>query len=570
MRRKADVAPEHRTTLNGFLRNEDGISAIVFAIFLPVLVGTAALAIDMGYAYSKRTDLQTTASAAALAGAGIAMDGAVVDVDGTIAYTLIDKDGDGVPDSDDSNSDGVIDGAVVLNEAQAYAEKNIAGEAVLATLDVLPGNWEPATRIFTRSGTWDPATQVFVLDPAAYDSATGTWTAVTDPVTPMNAVMATTRRAADGPNDNALPLFLASAVGMTEININTTALATIEVGAPPPLDACITALNRTEDKAFYINGTATIEAPGCNIDVYSTHYCAIRAVGIPVISVIDGESLDGDGRVRTANSGGTGTCDTPNVNWFPDEGPVGGLAPATDIPFGYLYPPGSSCIDGDYCGLVAVGTPTDDRPNECDGTEPSLDFHAADYDADGVLYIGTPGTTTVYCGGVSFFGPTPSEVLFAGNIVISGGELEVAAQVGISSPDTGVGFYLMDGARIDMHGGPGNEGVGLVAQDSGPLTNFIFFEDPNSVLPDNGGDSHHSLRGTPLGAYDGILFFQNSDIEFKGTADALLGLTGDDCSILIADEIYFNGTTQFSADARGCSGDIPPIGLGELTLRLRN
>jgi len=53
MRRKADgvtavrrglVAKhsEHRTDLNGFLRNEDGISAIIFAIFLPVLVATAA------------------------------------------------------------------------------------------------------------------------------------------------------------------------------------------------------------------------------------------------------------------------------------------------------------------------------------------------------------------------------------------------------------------------------------------------------------------------------------------------------------------------------------------------
>jgi len=57
---------EHRTKLDGFLRNEDGISAIIFAICLPVFVATAALAIDMGYAYLKRTDLQTTASASSL------------------------------------------------------------------------------------------------------------------------------------------------------------------------------------------------------------------------------------------------------------------------------------------------------------------------------------------------------------------------------------------------------------------------------------------------------------------------------------------------------------------------
>ncbi len=399
MRRKADAVPALRAKLDGFLRNEDGISAIIVAICLPVLVATTALTIDMGYAYLNRTQLQHAASAAALAGAGIAMDGAVVDVDGSIAYILIDKDGDGVPDSDDSNADGVIDGAVVLNEAMVYAELNKSGEDILAALDVLPGNWEPTTRIFTRSGSWDPVTQEFTLDPAAYNTATGTWTALTDPVTPMNAVMATTRRAADGPSNNPLPLFLASAVGMAEVNINTTAIATIDVGNSPPLDACITALNQTEDRAFYINGTAIIEAPGCNIDVYSNDACAIRAVGTPTISVIDTE---GDGQVRTASDSDDGTCDTPQVDWVPND-PVGGLQPDTDVPFGYLYPPGGSCIDGDYCNLVNVGNPTDDRPNECDGTEGSLDFHAADYDADGVLYLGTPGMTTVYCGGISIF-----------------------------------------------------------------------------------------------------------------------------------------------------------------------
>ena len=121
-----------------------------------------------------------------------------------------------------------------------------------------------------------------------------------------------------------------------------------------------------------------------------------------------------------------------------------------------------------------------------------------------------------------------------------------------------------------MHGGPGAEGIGLVAQDSGPLKDFIFFEDPNSTLEGLPGNPDHSLRGTPLGAFSGILFFQNSDVEFKGTADALLGLAGDGCTILISDEIYFNGTTQFYADASGCGGDFPPQGLGELTLRLRN
>ena len=147
---------EYRPGLRGFLRNEDGIMAVVFALLLPVFLVIAALAIDMGYAYWKRNIVQVDASVSALAGAGIAMDDGVVTVDGTISYTLIDKDGDGVPDSDDSDADGVIDGNVILIEALAYAEKTIAGEDILATVDVLPGHWDPVPRVFTRAGTWDP------------------------------------------------------------------------------------------------------------------------------------------------------------------------------------------------------------------------------------------------------------------------------------------------------------------------------------------------------------------------------------------------------------------------------
>ncbi len=49
MRRKTGVVPELRAKLDGFLRNEDGISAVIFAICLPVLLATAALTIDLGY-----------------------------------------------------------------------------------------------------------------------------------------------------------------------------------------------------------------------------------------------------------------------------------------------------------------------------------------------------------------------------------------------------------------------------------------------------------------------------------------------------------------------------------------
>ena len=145
---------EHRTKLDGFLRNEDGISAIIFAICLPVFVATAALAIDMGYAYLKRTDLQTTASASSLAGAGTLKDDGIYDpVNEVVIFGTVDPDGDGVPNDPDS--------AVIFTEALLYAENNLPSEDVLAAIDLHAGNWEPTTRIFTSAGTWDSGSLTF-------------------------------------------------------------------------------------------------------------------------------------------------------------------------------------------------------------------------------------------------------------------------------------------------------------------------------------------------------------------------------------------------------------------------
>ena len=176
----------------------------------------------------------------------------------------------------------------------------------------------------------------------------------------------------------------------------------------------------------------------------------------------------------------------------------------------------------------------------------------------------------VYCGGVRISGASGSVVQFDGIYVIRFGELDIASGVGVQSKPGGIGgigsgFYFMDGGRLNMHGSPGGEGgVGLFAQDSGPLKDFIFFEDLNNNIE----PQDMSLRGTPFGAFDGLIYFQKSDVEFKGTADGLLGVT--DCTILVADEIYMNGNTELNTDI-ACGGrEIPPQGLGSLALRLRN
>ena len=52
------------------LKNQDGVTAVLVAIVLAMLLGFTALAVDVGYMYSTRNELQNVADAAALAGAG--------------------------------------------------------------------------------------------------------------------------------------------------------------------------------------------------------------------------------------------------------------------------------------------------------------------------------------------------------------------------------------------------------------------------------------------------------------------------------------------------------------------
>lgn len=52
------------------LRNQNGVTAVLVAIVLAMLLGFTALAVDVGYMYSTRNELQNVADAAALAGAG--------------------------------------------------------------------------------------------------------------------------------------------------------------------------------------------------------------------------------------------------------------------------------------------------------------------------------------------------------------------------------------------------------------------------------------------------------------------------------------------------------------------
>ncbi len=197
---------------NSLLRDERGVVAVIVVIMLPVFVGFAALAIDISYALWTRTELQHTASAAALAG--------VLD--------LIDEPADGVPDTDDYRKKGVeyayknmplqSHGRILHTSCGTYDTATGAINGSNECADVKAGNWNPATRVFTD---WDDND---CTDGICFNAAT----------MELDAVKVYTHRSQA--NSNPLNLFLAPAVGLAQTDVNTYAVAWSQGGAPP--DSC--------------------------------------------------------------------------------------------------------------------------------------------------------------------------------------------------------------------------------------------------------------------------------------------------------------------------------------------
>ena len=80
--------------LRNLIKGEKGVIAVAIAVALPVLVGMAGVAVDLGLVYSARSELQNAADAAALAAAGVMIvdDGygnALVNYDGAVSTTAV-------------------------------------------------------------------------------------------------------------------------------------------------------------------------------------------------------------------------------------------------------------------------------------------------------------------------------------------------------------------------------------------------------------------------------------------------------------------------------------------------
>jgi Ca2+-binding RTX toxin-like protein len=130
------------------LKDQRGVSAIIIAIVLAVLIGFAALAVDIGYLYATRNELQNVADAAALAATGQlgAIYASLTQAE-QLAYVYDPND--------------ATDQLIVQYALDVGLENKAAGKDVIILPDEVDvGIWEVTTRVFTLEYTRPNAVRV--------------------------------------------------------------------------------------------------------------------------------------------------------------------------------------------------------------------------------------------------------------------------------------------------------------------------------------------------------------------------------------------------------------------------
>ncbi len=282
-------SPLHNTKrlLREFRDDREGAIALVVCLSLIVIIGVAALAIDGGYLYWTRAQLQATTDSSALA--GVAM---VPGNNGTL--TAQEKDD-------------------IVDEAKSFAQKNMRISqygTVLANADVIPGHWD-ADGDFGAARTFYPFNNL----PGGAD---------------IDAVKTIARR--DTLNGNPVSLMFASILGFSETNVGATAIAW---AGPGDGQACILSLHPDLDGAIEMSGTNDLDLDNCGIALHSTSQKAMKISGTVDLEV---------GEVCVKHST-QGVEESGTVTWDPNPPDIENDCDPPNDPLAGVPPPDTSGCD---------------------------------------------------------------------------------------------------------------------------------------------------------------------------------------------------------------------------------
>jgi len=570
-----------KNTVQGILRDERGVVAVIFAIMLPVFVALAALSIDMSYAYKTRNVTQVTASAAALAG---------------VSQLVAANEND---DPNDDDADG-NDSEDYRREAIEYVYRNMSPTSHGNVVSAACGSYNSATG---EAGTDDLECD---------DIKAGHWNGTTffawddDNYVPENmdidALQVRTHRAEA--NANALPLFFAGALGLVETNINTAAVAT--TGGGSISNACIIALNNEpgEDETFYMNGNGFVYANGCDIRVdqcCNGPGCTKGALhqngSNPVMQVVDGE-IDVCGTVYKGQDVSVMDPEPACTDSSEDKFLECAKAPSKD-----LYDPMTDYAeDNDAAWDVLAEANCDFMDFEMDRLlDPTYEYSSPDaavqdpitgqwtftlypgvYCSDGtnnakaIKSTGLPGDPKIVFantyatdagGDWTGYGWNPAEVTNneSGVFVIKNGKMDITSS-GADISCVECGFFLTGPeGTVDW---TGNNTYTLTASSdpNSPLHTLLIYQDADaSRTPE---DQIVKIHGGNDGSYYGAIYVPNADISLAGNTTS--DRPGSDCFVIIADEIEVEGGAYVNAESTCSDFGGVPFGKAPLFFKLVN
>ena len=247
--------------ITGQLNGQRGAVAILFALLLPILLGCAALAIDLARLNLVKTELQNAADAAAYAGALSLTDPGA----GTDPYNW----------------------TAAADSADAYAKRNFANGSIIEDAIIEPGYWNIESRSFE----------------------TIPWTPGTNDVPAVRATIAIDSENNSGP----LNLFFASLLNIANPNIHAPAIAIVkEDGVGGPFDYAI----------FSGSPTKTLSMNGSNYNilgsVHTNKKLNINGSNNTIMGsaeAVDKININGSNiTITEANAGGTITTNGSDIN----------------------------------------------------------------------------------------------------------------------------------------------------------------------------------------------------------------------------------------------------------------
>ena len=266
-------------------------------------------------------------------------------------------------------------------------------------------------------------------------------------------------------------------------------------------DMCLVALSESAKDALTVNGTASVNMPGCGVVVNSDSNSAIRMTGSSELNAKYVEVV-----------GGASTTGQATINPLPTP------AETPLFPLTFLNPPTFDSCDYTDFEVTGAGSTTLNPGTYCNGITVKNSAQA----------IFNPGTYVLLGGGLNA----------SGNSELIG---------------DGVTFFFTEGQGYSY--GPlivrGSAKLDLSAPPSGPFYGILFYQDLLVQHP-----AENSLSGSTESVLEGIAYFGTSAFQWAGNADA----SQSNYFIIVADTISLTGTATIGANfPNGRPPLMPPL-----------